>query len=242
MRTTRGKKIFSRHETRRSTQLNALLERWFDACRIARRRVADLRGSRPSARPRQLADTHSLGPGAAHPDPGPAIPDPPRIEPNPATGGAAALQSELSSLPDDRAEALAALCDRLLQELSGPEVKAAEIRFVIHKHDRPTVPPMDPDADPGCGELAWELHRLIASAGGTLADVVHALDLRGPDLTERGRELLQDEVTTLDDDLSLLKAHLAGPTDWDAALECLLGGEIAPFDDLYPDEETETDD
>jgi hypothetical protein len=223
MSTTRGKRIIWSHEIQHSARLESLRDRWLDAYRMVRQRVADFRGSRATDDLRQVAESRPS-------------------EPDLLSGGEDAQQSELDSLPQDRSEALASLCDRLLRELSGPEVKAAEIRFVIHKHDRPAFAPMDAGVDPACGELAWELHRLIASAGATVADVVRALDLRGADLTDNGRELLQDEVTTLDDDLSLLKAHLADPGDWDAALECLLGGEIAPFDDPHADEESDNDD
>ena len=43
------------------------------------------------------------------------------------------------------------MCDRLLQELGGAEVKSAEIRFVVHKHEDPGNPRLDPawSADAG---------------------------------------------------------------------------------------------
>ncbi|HEY4828828.1 MAG TPA: hypothetical protein VIH85_18795 [Solirubrobacteraceae bacterium] len=165
----------------------------------------------------------------------------PQIAPQSVTGDADARPSEPPPLPDERSEALAALCDRFLEELGGSEIKAAEIRFVVHKRDDPASPPADPDRDPVCGEVAWELRRLIASAGDTLADAVRGLERHAADLDENGRELLQDELTTLDVDLGLLKEHLADPTDWDSELECLLAGEIGPFDDPHADEDDDDD-
>jgi hypothetical protein len=164
-----------------------------------------------------------------------------QIEAQPVTSDGDARPTEPPPLPDDRSEALATLCDRFLEELGGSEIKAAEIRFVVHKRDDPARPPEDPDRDSACGEVAWELRRLIASAGDTLADAVRGLERHAADLDENGRELLQDELTTLDVDLSLLKEHLADPTDWDSELECLLAGEIGPFDDPRADEEDDDD-
>jgi len=224
MRTTRGKRNVSISDTRRFTKLVAPLYRCLDNCSAARKRLADLRRSRLKG-PRQ-----------------PALPDAQCIAADPPTAAAHALRNELPALPNERSEALAALCDRLLQDLAGADVKAAEIRFVVHKPDHPVHPSIDPESDPACGELAWDLRRLVASAGDAIADVVRALDLRAEDLDEHEREILQDEATTLDVDLGLLKAQLADATDWDAELQCLLAGEIAPFDDPYADDEDDNDD
>ena len=92
------------------------------------------------------------------------------------------------------------------------------------------------------GELVWELRRLIASSGGTIADVAQALETRGADLDEHARELLNDELAALEVDLATLNVHLADPVDWDNEFECLLAGEVAPFDDLVGDEDDQSDD
>jgi hypothetical protein len=143
----------------------------------------------------------------------------------------------------ERSDAVAALCDRLLREFDGPEVKAAEIRFVVHKGQHATHRRLDPEsaAELSSGELVWELRRLIAWAGGTLADVAGTLETRAGDLDERGRDLLQDEVAAVHTDLGVLKQHLAAPVDWDAELEHLLSGEVAPFDDFAADDEDDSD-
>jgi hypothetical protein len=227
MRTTCGRRNVLDSDAQLFTRLEALVDRSLDACRAVRKTLAELRGSRRSGDLRQLTEAQPAGEAYSA---------------GPASVAGAAEQSDRPPLPDERSEALAALCNRLLEELGGPEVKAAEIRFVMHKREDASPPPIDPDSDLSCGELAWELRRRIASAGDTLADVVRVLDLRSADLDESGREVLEDEVTTLDDDLDLLKAHLVGPTDWDAELECLLGGEVGPLDDLYADDENDNDD
>ena len=250
MWTTRGKRNLSSGVTLQFTRLEARLDRGLDAYRTARNTVARFLGSRLRGRLPEVTDVLSRGPAARDSRPGPepqlAADYLPEIQPpsesDPVDSGEDAGASEPLCLPDDRSEALAALCDRLLKELGGADIKAAEIRFVVHKQEDPAHSVTDPDSDPGSGELAWELRRLIASAGDKVADVVRALDLRGADLDENGRELLQDEITTLDTDLDLLKAHLSDPTDWDAELGCLLAGEIAPFDDLHGDDDDDNDD
>ena len=81
------------------------------------------------------------------------------------------------------------------------------------------------------GDLIWELRRLLAWSGGTIADVTQALELRGGELDAEARSLLQDELDALDSDLALLRAVLTERMDWDRAYERLLAGEIPSLDE-----------
>ena len=81
------------------------------------------------------------------------------------------------------------------------------------------------------GDLIWELRRLLAWSGGTIADVTQALELRGGELDAAARSLLQEELDALDSDLALLRAVLTERMDWDRAYERLLAGEIPPLDE-----------
>jgi hypothetical protein len=81
-------------------------------------------------------------------------------------------------------------------------------------------------------DLIWELRRLLAWSGGTIADVTQALELRGSELDAEARSLLQDELDALDSDLALLRSVLTDRMDWDRAYERLLAGEIPPLDEL----------
>ncbi len=144
-------------------------------------------------------------------------------------------------LPDDRAHALAVLCERLLGELDGAAVTAAEIRFVVHKPENPGYPRLDPDTESTAvdGELLWELRRLIAWSGGTIADVARALESRGAELDASARKLLQNEIEAVEVDLATVSLQLADPVDWDKELGFLLSGEV---DDAPDDEEAENGD
>lgn len=179
-------------------------------------------------------------------------------EPPDATGAEEAADSRgdasdpaarnLVPLPDERAEALAAMCERLLQELDGEEVSAAGIRFLVHKPERADEYQDAPRQDAGPPalsedrELVWELRRLIAWSAGTIADAAQTLEARAVDVDDKARALLQDEVEALDMDLGVLKALLADPVDWDREYERLLAGEIPPFDDPVGDEDDESHD
>lgn len=221
MSITRGNENYAED----STKLKALLRRWREA-------LTQIRGSRRST----LAELPQAADGAA--DMESTAPDRPDHD---ADGDAP--ERPLVPLPDQRAQALAVLCDRLLQELDGNDVSAAEIRFVVHRNEHPGHPRLDPEsvAAPGAAELAWELRRLIAWSGGAIADVARALEIRGADLDETARALLQDELAALDADLATLNVHMADPVDWDREFECLLAGEVAPFDDLGTDEDDDSD-
>jgi hypothetical protein len=242
MRTTSGNKELPSVGEQRSINLNGLVQRW----RVALAEVWDSLLS-DDLRRRILANRHNQH----TPEGGTAgeltrarddVPEP--ITADPVSGAGETQERELVPLPDERSQALAVLCDRLLQDLEGAEVKAAEIRFVVHKRDDSENPRLDPawSADAGHGELVWELRRLIAWSGGTIADVAQALETRGADLDEGARELLNDELAALEVDLATLNVHLADPVNWDNELECLLAGEVAPFDDPVGDEDDQNDD
>lgn len=209
VRTTCGNQHLSSGQTRLSIKLEALVQRWLEAYRNVRVTMAKAKRSRTQP-----------------------------VEAEAVTSGADAPHHEFASITE-RSQALASLCDRLLHELDGTELNAAEIRFVVHKHQEADHPRMDPRsaADLSTGELVWELRRLIAWAAGTLEGVAGTLEARLGDLDERGRELLQEEVIALEDDLATVKTHLADPVDWDDEFEHLLAGEVAPFDDGATDED-----
>jgi hypothetical protein len=157
------------------------------------------------------------------------------------------LSGGSTSLPRERAEALAAVCETLLRQFDDEQAGAAEIRLVVHKRDDlPTEspsgpPPPRPDADSLVDtedrELLWELRRLLASSGGTIADVANALERRGDELDREGRDLLEDEVRAVEVDIAILKTLLSDPVDWDRECGRLLAGEIPPFEDDDLDDE-----
>ena len=91
------------------------------------------------------------------------------------------------------------------------------------------------------GDLIWELRRLLAWSGGTIADVTQTLELRGIELDAPARALLQEEVEALVSDLALLTAVLNHQLDWDRAYERLLAGEIPPLGDAEAEDEEEED-
>jgi hypothetical protein len=229
MSITRGNENYAED----STKLKGLLRRWLDA-------LTQIRGSRRST----VAELPQATDGAA--DTEPITPDRPDCDGDGdiRDPDGDAPERELVPLPDERAQALAVLCDRLLHELDGDDVRAAEIRFVVHRNEHPGQPRLDLDsvAAPAAGELAWELRRLIAWSGGAIADVARALEIRGADLDDTARALLQDELAALDADLATLNVHLADPVDWDREFEFLLAGEVAPFEDLAADEDDDSTD
>ena len=91
------------------------------------------------------------------------------------------------------------------------------------------------------GDLIWELRRLLAWSGGTIADVTQTLELRGIELDAPARALLQEEVEALVSDLALLTAVLNHQLDWDRAYERLRAGEIPPLGDAEAEDEDEDD-
>lgn len=122
---------------------------------------------------------------------------------------------------------------------SGLTLSRATAPFELPGHPRPDSSSTD---EAGDGELVWKLRRLIAWSGGAIGDVARALEDRGAELDDKARKLLSDEVAALDVDLATLNAILADLVDWDREFECLLAGEVAPFDDPAGDEEDEHDD
>ena len=241
MRATSGNQALPGVDAQRSTNFNWLIHR----CREA---VADMWDSLLSEELRQRIHVNRRDLRASERAPAGQLarvgddgPEPITADPVPSAGETP--ERELVPLPDERSQALAVLCDRLLHELDGAEVQSAEIRFVVHKPEHPGNSGLDPawSADAGDGELVWELRRLIASSGGTIADVARALEIRGADLDEHARELLNDELAALEVDLATLNVHLADPVDWDGEFECLMAGEVAPFDDPVGDEDDQND-
>ena len=244
MSTIRGNKDIPSADAQRSSKLKVLRQRWHEA-------LAEICDSRLSGDLRQRIDSRwrdrrapDCAPSGQLPQAAGESPDPELIRADPPTRDSDAPERELLTLPDERSQALAVLCDRLLQELDGAEVRAAEIRFVVRKDEHANYPRLEPGsvADSADKELVWELRRMIAWSGGAIADAARALETRGADLDKNARELLQDEVAALDVDLAALNVHLADPVDWDSEFECLLAGEVAPFDDLAADEDDEDDD
>ncbi len=157
------------------------------------------------------------------------------------TGNAA----EWPTLPAGRSEALAAVCEELLRQFDDDQAGAAEIRLVVHKRKEvaaeseaePDPPPESSSAGHGEDEeLVWELRRLIASSGGTIADVALALEQRGDEVDRRSRRLLHDEVLAIDVDLAALKTLLSDSVDWDTECTRLLADEVPPFEDPIADE------
>jgi hypothetical protein len=87
------------------------------------------------------------------------------------------------------------------------------------------------------GDLIWELRRLLAWSGGTIADVTQALELRGTELDATARALLREELDALDSDLALLRSVLTDRMDWDRAYERLLADEIPPLDEAEDEDD-----
>jgi hypothetical protein len=244
MSTTRGDENIPGTDAQRANKLKTLVHRWHKA-------LAEIRDARFSGDLRQRIDARRRDRRACDyarcgrlPPAAGDIRDPEPLGAAPSAGDGDAGDRQLVPLPSERSQALAALCDRLLQELDGTEVRAAEIRFAVRKDEHPNYPGLDDRsvADAAEGELVWELRRLIAWSDGAIADVARALESRGAELDESALELLRDEVAALDVDLATLNVHLADPVDWDGELEYLLAGEVAPFDDLVADEDDEHDD
>jgi hypothetical protein len=131
----------------------------------------------------------------------------------------------------------------------------ADIQRLIDAYRAGTVleatPPPEPRAqaldsgqrdDTEGEELLWELRRLLASSGGTIADVANALERRGREVDRKSRDLLQDEVGAIEIDIAVLKTLLSDPVDWDAETRRLLAGEVPPFEDHLGDDDDAEDD
>ncbi len=242
MKLSSGTKNLSDTSTQRRAKLKELIYRWQQGLNDIR--VALLAGDRRRRTKRDRRDL--LVPDDAAADQLTPLADvaPEPVIDGPLTSDGDTETAEAAPSTDERAQALAEVCARLLEDLDGEEVRAAEIRFVVHKHDHPGRPRLDPGSAERVsdGELVLELRRLLAWSGGAIADVARALETRGADLDESAREFLREEIEALDADVDTLNVYLADPINWDGELGCLLAGEVAPFDDFAGDEDDETDD
>jgi hypothetical protein len=242
MKLSSGTKNLSDASTERRAKLKELIYRWQQGLNDIR--VALLAGDRRRKTKRDRRDL--LAPDGAAADQLTPLADvtPEPVIDGPLTSGGDTETREAAPSTDERAQALAEVCARLLEDLDGEEVRAAEIRFVVHKHDHPGRPRLEPGSAERVsdGELVLELRRLLAWSGGAIADVARALETRGADLDESAREFLREEIEALDSDVDTLNVYLADPVNWDGEFGCLLAGEVAPFDDLAGDEDDETDD
>jgi hypothetical protein len=153
-----------------------------------------------------------------------------------------------TSPPGERAEALAAVCQELLRQFDDEQAGAAEIRLVVHKRDELSTAPASgprsssrPAADADYRELVWELRYLLASSGGTIADVAHTLEGLGDEIDRKGRDLLKDEVRAIEVDIAVLKTILSDAVDWDAECKRLLADEVPPFEDRLVVDDDEDD-
>jgi hypothetical protein len=201
--------------------LDAIVRRWYVTSRVIRKTLAGIRDPRVRADIERLLDAYRTG-------------------------------KPLAAMPivKGRAAALAATCEALLTQFDDERAGAAEIRLVVHRRDElPTDSASDPrpvstpHIDVEDEELVWELRRLLASSGGTIADVAHALERRGNHVDRKGRDLLEDEVRAVEVDIAILKTLLSDPVDWDSECRRLLAGEVPPFeDDVLDDDSGDEDD
>jgi hypothetical protein len=150
------------------------------------------------------------------------------------------IRRTLAGIRDPR---LRADIERLLDDY---RTGAAEFRLVVDKRDEPPGesasdprPDSTPAIDAEDDELIWELRRLLASSGGTIADVAHALERRARHVDRKGRDLLEDEVRAVEVDIAILKTLLSEPVDWDSECKRLLAGEIPPFEDEVVDDDND---
>jgi hypothetical protein len=149
-------------------------------------------------------------------------------------------------LPTERSAALAAVFEELLRQFDDEHAGAAEIRLVVHKRGELSTEPASgpasdsrPAVDADGEELLWELRQMLASSAGTIADVAHTLEGLGDDIDRMGRDLLQDEVRTIEVDIAVLKTLLADFVDWDTEGKHLLADEVPPFEDGVVDGDDE---
>lgn len=189
--------------------LDALVRRWRVTSWRIRKAVVGIRDPRVRAEIERVIDAHGTGEAPA---------------PTP--------------LPETRSEALAAVFEELLRQFDDEHAGAAEIRLVVHKRDEPSTEPASdsrsdsaPAVDADGEELLWELRQLLASAGGTIADVAHTLEGLGDDIDRRGRDLLEDEVHAIEVDIAVLKTLLSDSVDWETECRRLLADEVPPFED-----------
>lgn len=152
-------------------------------------------------------------------------------------------------LPDTRSEALATVFEELLRQFDDEQAGAAEIRLVVHKRDEPSAEPASdprsdstPAVDAEDEKLLWELRQQLASSGGTIADVAQTLEGLGDHIDRNGRDLLRDEVHTIEVDIAVLKTLLSDFVDWDTESRRLLADEVPPFEDSVVDDDYDDED
>jgi hypothetical protein len=189
-----------------ATAVEAIARRWRVRSAGIRNALAGIRDPQLRADIQRLIDAHSTG-----------------------------KAPERLPLPEERSEALAALCEALLRQFDDDEAAAAEIRLVVHKRgDGPTEADARSDStsavDADEAELVWRLRRALATAGDGIADVAEALEKRGDDVNGKGRALLQDEVRAVEVDIAVLKTLLSDQVDWDGECRRLLADEVPPFE------------
>ncbi|MBV9802018.1 MAG: hypothetical protein JO130_02445 [Solirubrobacterales bacterium] len=203
-----------------STAMEEIARRWRVRSASVRNALAGIRDPRLRAEIQRLIDAHSTG-----------------------------KAPERLPLPEERSEALAALCEALLRQFDDDEAGAAEIRLVVHKRDgMPTEGSAGPEPDSTSAvdadeaELVWRLRRALASSGEGIADVAEALEERGEAVNDKGRELLQDEVRAVEVEIAVLKTLLSDQVDWDGECRRLLADELPPFEaDVLDDDQDDGD-
>jgi hypothetical protein len=219
----------SRHTNIGRAEGRTLARRWCVTSRRIRKTLAGIRDPRLRADIHRVVNAYSTG---RAPEATPVR----EATPVPAA----------TPLHGERAQALATVCEALLRQFDDEQAGAAEIRLVVHKRDAEPVARSGPDpeslADMEDEELFWELRRLLASSGGTIADVGHALERRGEDIDRRSRDLLEDEVSAIELDIAVLKVLLSDPVDWDIESKRLLAGEVPPFEDRGGDDDVDVED
>ncbi len=206
--------------------LEAIARRWRVTLLGIRKAIASVRDPRTRADIQRLIDAHWTGRASGR------LPQPVRLP-----------------LPEERSEALAAMCEALLRQFDDDEAGAAEIRLVVHKRGEPPSEPASgsrpgamPATDAQEAELVWGLRQLLTSSGSMIADVAQALETRGGEVDRKGRELLQDEVSAIEVDMAVLKTFLSDEVDWDAECRRLLADEVPPFEDVAVDDDLDDED
>lgn len=143
---------------------------------------------------------------------------------------------ELSPVGSKPCEALTRACEQTLSALDGQGLVELEIRLAVRKQGDPATleERQDLASWPIAGlvgdELLPRLRWLLTQAGGTIADVAQQLESNAADIADGVRAQLQDDVLVVDEELTLVKALLGGPVDWDSELKRLLEGEVRPHD------------
>lgn len=150
---------------------------------------------------------------------------------------------ELAPLLSDGSRRVATW-ERALGTFSADRLTAIDIRLTLAKDPQPADPTLrggplpEPATAAGAGDLVPQLRWLLTDSAGTIANVAHQLETRGPEVDDNARARLYDDVSVLDEELATVKALLGNFVDWDAEAKRLLGGEIPPLagDEAQDDE------